>query len=172
MSPTSTRSRSRREHHSLELRSILQLRWQALTPVLATPTAKSSWLPVTRQNLQGRHKTSTLKTSPQTSYPLKHLRMRPTPTGTLDVSITESATSGAGVFETASPSATSQKLSRPLRAGYTPPRSNASCRSQRSHAKLRGYVLEKSSPSSQKTLHVGRQQGHPAAPHQEPRQRS
>jgi hypothetical protein len=50
------------------------------------------------------------------------------------------------------PSATSQKLSRPLRAGYTPPPSNASCRSQRSHAKLRGYVLEKSSPSSQKTL--------------------
>jgi hypothetical protein len=37
------------------------------------------------------------------------------------------------------------------RAGYTPPPSNASCRSQRSHAKLRGYALEKSSPSSQKT---------------------
>jgi hypothetical protein len=30
--------------------------------------------------------------------------------------------------------------------------SNASCRSQRSHAKLRGYALEKSSPSSLKTL--------------------
>jgi hypothetical protein len=30
-------------------------------------------------------------------------------------------------------------------------RSNASCRSQRSHAKFMGYVLEKSSPSLQKT---------------------
>jgi hypothetical protein len=37
------------------------------------------------------------------------------------------------------------------RAGYTPPLSNASCRSQRSHAKLRGYAPEKSSPSSLKT---------------------
>jgi hypothetical protein len=52
--PTSTRFRSRREHHSLELRSILQLRWQALTPATATPIAKSSWLPATRQDLQGR----------------------------------------------------------------------------------------------------------------------
>jgi hypothetical protein len=30
---------------------------------LGNPTAKSSWLPTTRQDLQGRHKTSTLKTS-------------------------------------------------------------------------------------------------------------
>jgi hypothetical protein len=44
-------------------------------------------------------------------------------------------------------SATSRKLSRRSRAKYTLPRSNASCRSQRSRAKLRGYVLEKSSPS-------------------------
>jgi hypothetical protein len=93
-----------------------------------------------------------LKTSPQTSCLLKHPRMRLTPTGTLDVSVTESGTNNAGVSETTSPSATSQKPSKPSRAGYTPPRSNASCRSQRSHAKLRGYVLEKSSPSSQKTL--------------------
>jgi hypothetical protein len=78
--------------------------------------------------------------------------MRLTPTGTLDVSVTESVTNGVGVSETTSPSATSQKLSRPLRAGYTPPPSNASCRSQRSHAKLKGYALEKSLPSSLKTL--------------------
>jgi hypothetical protein len=47
---TSTRFPSRREHHSPELRSIVQLRWRVLTPVLATPTAKSSWLPATRQD--------------------------------------------------------------------------------------------------------------------------
>jgi hypothetical protein len=82
---------------SLELRSILQLRWRALTPVLATPIAKSLWLPATRQELQG-HRTGTLKTSPQTSCLLKHPRMRPTPTGTLDVSVTESGTNGASVF--------------------------------------------------------------------------
>jgi hypothetical protein len=35
--------------------------------------AKSSWLLATRQDLQGRHKTGTLKTSPQTSCLLKHL---------------------------------------------------------------------------------------------------
>jgi hypothetical protein len=87
-----------------------------------------------------------------TSCLLKHPRTRPTPTGMLDVSVTESGTNGAGVSETTSPSATSQKPSSKSRVGYTPPRSNASCRSQRSHAKLRGYVLEKSSPSSQKTL--------------------
>jgi hypothetical protein len=39
---------TRREHHSLGQRSTLQLRWRAPTPVLATPTAKSSWLPATR----------------------------------------------------------------------------------------------------------------------------
>jgi hypothetical protein len=32
--------------------------------------------------------------------------MKPTPTGTLDVSVTESATNDAGVSETISPSAT------------------------------------------------------------------
>jgi hypothetical protein len=41
-----------------------------------------------------------LEESPQTSCLLKHPRMRPTPTGTLDVSVTESATNGAGVSET------------------------------------------------------------------------
>jgi hypothetical protein len=78
--------------------------------------------------------------------------MRPTPTGTLDVSVTENGTNDADVFETTSPSATSQKLSTKSRAGYTPPRSNALCRSQRSRAKLRGCAQEKSSPSLHKTL--------------------
>jgi hypothetical protein len=51
------------------------------------------------------------------------------------------------------------------RAGYTPPPSNASCRSQRSHAKLRGYALEKSSPSSLKTLtSCGSTTGSPSLP--------
>jgi hypothetical protein len=45
-----------------------------------------------------------------------------------------------------------RKLSRRSRAEYTLPPSNASCRSQRSHARLREYALEKSSPSSLKTL--------------------
>jgi hypothetical protein len=45
-----------------------------------------------------------------------------------------------------------RKLSRWSRAEYTLPPSNASCRSQRSHARLREYALEKSSPSSLKTL--------------------
>jgi hypothetical protein len=78
--------------------------------------------------------------------------MRPTPTGTLDVSATEGGTNSAGVSETSYPSTTLQRPSNKLRAGYTPPPSNASCRSRRSHARLRGYVLEKSSLSSQKTL--------------------
>jgi hypothetical protein len=39
-------------------------RWRALTLVLATPIAKSSWLLATRQDLQGRKRTDTLKTSP------------------------------------------------------------------------------------------------------------
>jgi hypothetical protein len=68
------------------------------------------------QDLQGRLKTSTLKKSPQISCLLMHLRMRPTPTGTLDVSVTESATNSVGVSETTSPSATSRKLSRRSRA--------------------------------------------------------
>jgi hypothetical protein len=72
-------------------------------------------------------RTGTLKTSPQTSYLLKHPRMRPTPTGMPDVSVTEGGTNGAGVSEITSPSATSQKPSSKSRAGYTPPRSNASC---------------------------------------------
>jgi hypothetical protein len=63
-----------------------------------------------------------------------------------------SGTNSADVSKTTSPSATLQRPSNKSRAGYTPPPSNASCRSQRSHAKLRGYVLEKSSPSLQKTL--------------------
>jgi hypothetical protein len=44
-----------------------------------------------------------------------------------------------------------RKLSRRSRAEYTLPLSNASCRSQRSHARLRAYALERSSPSSLKT---------------------
>jgi hypothetical protein len=91
----------------LELRSTLQLRWRALTSVLATPIAKSSWLPATRQELRGRHMTSTSKTSPQTSCLPKHPRTRPTPTRTLDVSETEGGTNGAGVSETTYPFATS-----------------------------------------------------------------
>jgi hypothetical protein len=55
---------------------------------------------------------------------------------------------GDGVSETAYPSATLQRPSNKSKAGYTPPLSNASCRSQRSHTRLRGYALEKSSPSS------------------------
>jgi hypothetical protein len=50
--------------------------------------------------------TSTSKTSPQMSCLLKHPQMRPTPTGTLDVSATEGGTNGAGVSEIAYPSAT------------------------------------------------------------------
>jgi hypothetical protein len=50
------------------------------------------------------------------------------------------------------PSATLRKLSRRSRAEYTLPLSNASCRSQRSHARLREYAPEKSSPSSLKML--------------------
>jgi hypothetical protein len=135
----------------LELRSTLQLRWRALTPVLATPIAKSSWLPATRQDLRGRQLTSTSKTSPQTSCLLRLPRTRPTPAGTLDVSATEDGTNGASVSGTAYPSATSLRPSNKSRAEYTPPLSNASCRSQQSHTKLRGYALEKSSPSSLKT---------------------
>jgi hypothetical protein len=46
------------------------------------------------------------------------------------------------------PSATLRRPSSKSTVGYTPLPSNASCRSQPSHAKLRGYALEKSSPSS------------------------
>jgi hypothetical protein len=132
----------------LELRSTLQPRWRAPTPVLATPIAKSSWLPVTRQDLRGWQPTSTSMTSPQTSCLLWLPRTRPVPAGTLDVSATEDGTNGAGVSGTAYPSATLRRPSSKSRVGYTPPLSNASCRSQRSHAKLRGYAPEKSSPSS------------------------
>jgi hypothetical protein len=135
----------------LELRSTLQPRWRAPTLVFATPIAKSSWLPATRQDLRGWQLTSISKTSPQTSYLLRLPRTRPTPTGTLDVSATEDGTNGAGVSGTAYPSATLRRPSSKSRAGYTPPLSNASCRSRRSHAKLTGYALEKSSPSSLKT---------------------
>jgi hypothetical protein len=48
---------------------------------------------------------------------------------TLDVSVIESATNGADVSETTSPSTTLWKLSRRSRAEYTLPLSNASCRS-------------------------------------------
>jgi hypothetical protein len=44
-----------------------------------------------------------------------------------------------------------RKLSRRSRAEYTLPPSSASCRSQRSHARLREYAPEKSTPSSLKT---------------------
>jgi hypothetical protein len=51
--------------------------------------------------------------------------------------------------------------------------SNGSCRSQRSHARLREYALEKSSPSSLKTLtSCGSTTGSTSLPRQEPRQRS
>jgi hypothetical protein len=91
-------------------------------------------------------------TSPQTSCPLTHLQTRLPLTETLDVSVTGSATNGVGVSETTSPSATLRKLSRRSRAEYTLPLSNASCRSQRSHARLREFAPEKSSPSSLKML--------------------
>jgi hypothetical protein len=97
-----------------ELTRTPQLRWRLLSPALAPLIAKSSWPPVTRQDLQGRLKTSTLKTSPQTSYLLMHLQTRLSLTGTLNVSVTGSATNGADVSETTSPSATLRKLSRRL----------------------------------------------------------
>jgi hypothetical protein len=75
-----------------------------------------------------------------------------TPTkGTLDARETGSVTNDAGGSETTSPSATLRKLSRRSGAGYIPPLSNALCRSQRSHVRLRAYALERSSPSSLKT---------------------
>jgi hypothetical protein len=129
----------------------LQLRRRALSPALATLIAKSSWLPATPPDHQGRLQTSTLRTSLQTSCPLMHLQTRPPPTGTLDVSVTGNATNGVGVSGTTSPSATWRKLSRRSRAEYPLPPSSASCRSQRSHARLREYAPEKSSPSSLKT---------------------
>jgi hypothetical protein len=56
---------------------------------------------------------------------------RPTPTGTLDVSATESGTNSADVSVSPSPSRTSRKHSSKSRAGYTLPQSNASCQSLR-----------------------------------------
>jgi hypothetical protein len=89
------------------------------------------------------------------------------------VSVTGSATNGAGVSETTSPSATLRNLSRRSRAEYTLPPSSASCRSRQSHARLREYAPEKSSPSSLNTpTHAGQQQGQPASSRQEPRQQS
>jgi hypothetical protein len=76
------------------------------TPVLATSIAKSSWLPATRQDPQGRQMTDTSKTSPHTSSLLMHSRMRPMATGMLDVNATGSGTNDVDVSETASPSAT------------------------------------------------------------------
>jgi hypothetical protein len=134
-----------------ELTRTPQLRWWFLSPALAPLIAKSSWLTAILQDLQGRLKTSTLKTSPQTSYLLTHLQTRCLPTGTLDVSVTGSAVNGAGVSETTSPFATLRKLSRRSRAEYTLPLRNASCRSQRWHARLREFAPQRSSPSSLKT---------------------
>jgi hypothetical protein len=128
----------------------LQLKWRALSPALATPIDKSSWLPATPPDYHGRLKTSTLRTPLQTSCLLMHLQTRLPLTGALDVSVTGSATNGAGVSETTSPSATLRKLSRRSREEYTLPPISASCRSQRSHARLRVYAPEKSSPSSLK----------------------
>jgi hypothetical protein len=119
---------------------------------LAPLIAKSSWLPATHQDLQGRLKTSTLKTSPPTSCLLTHLQTRCPPTETLDASVTGSATNGAGGSGTTSPSATLRKLSRRSKAECTLPPSSASCRSQRSHARLREFAPERSSPSSLKAL--------------------
>jgi hypothetical protein len=66
-----------------------------------------------------------------------------------------------------------QKPSNKSRAGYTPPRSNASCLSQRSHARLRDTRWRSHRQACRRRLlHASRQQGHPAAPRQEPRQRS
>jgi hypothetical protein len=48
---------------------------------------------------------------------------------------------------TTSPSATLRKLLRRSRAEYTLPLSNASCRSQRSHARPREFAPGRSSPS-------------------------
>jgi hypothetical protein len=60
-----------------------------------------------------------------------HPRMRPTPTGTLDVNATESGTNDVDVSEKTYQSGTSQRLSTKSRVGCTLPRSNASCLSQR-----------------------------------------
>jgi hypothetical protein len=114
---------------------------------LGTPDRQVFMAAGDTQDLQGRLKTSTLKTSPPTSYLPMHQQARLPPTETLDVSVTGSAANDAGVFETISPSATSRKLSRRSRAEYTLPLSNASCRSQRSHARPREFAPGRSSPS-------------------------
>jgi hypothetical protein len=106
-----------------------QQRWRVLNPVLATLIAKSSWLPATHQDPQGQLKTSTLKTSLQTSFLSMHLQTRLPQIGMLDVSVIGSATNDVGVSETTSPSATLRKLLRRSRAEYTLPPSNASCQS-------------------------------------------
>jgi hypothetical protein len=59
-----------------------------------------------------------------------------------------------------------RKLSRRSRAEYTLPLSNASCRSQRSHARPREFAPRRSSPSSLKMP------SQPASSRQAPRQRS
>jgi hypothetical protein len=57
-SPTSTHFPSWREHHSPAQRCTLQQTWRAPTPVLATPIAKSSWLPATHRCWCLNHSTS------------------------------------------------------------------------------------------------------------------
>jgi hypothetical protein len=55
------------EHHWPGLTRTHQLRWRLLSPALAPPIAKSSWLPATHQDPQGWFQTSTLRTSPPTN---------------------------------------------------------------------------------------------------------
>jgi hypothetical protein len=59
--------------------------------------------------------------SQRTSCPPTHQPTRPTPTGTLDVSSTESGTNGADVSASPFPSGTSRKHSTKSRAGCTQP---------------------------------------------------
>jgi hypothetical protein len=94
-----------------------------------------------------------------------HLRMRPTPTGTLDVSVTESATNGAGVSEQpphpqprgSSRGGREQSTHYPRAMPHVDhsdgtPSSGDTC--WRSHRQARRRCL----------LHAGRQQGHRAPP--------
>jgi hypothetical protein len=99
--------------------------------------------------------------------------MRPTPTGTLDVSVTEGATNGTGISDTTShPQPRRSSRGRREQGTHHPramPHVDHSDRTLssgdtcwRSHRQARRRHL----------LHASRQQGHPTAPYQEPRQRS